>query len=286
MASWEDGPEYAPVERPSGYTEPAVEPLEMAPPRETPFADVPMVRPRDYAVQGDERPLSSYEPELGPSRDPGQPFEVARSTMTEVDSAWGLVHHYHVDAEGWPPPSDPAYPDPRTPIQVHGAGQPAAFAPTPGHDPEWLPDSPVQAHWGSPETAPTPRAVTFGAVINAMTVPTFAILLIGGLAIAVPFFSWLSPLMFILAFATATQIAYRRHWVRNTFLVASGALGATLVAGALMSGGSLRTLMELVTAVSTATCWIVLAALMVIMWQALSNGEQPDPPAASPPGWD
>lgn len=301
MATWEDGPEYAPVERPSGFTQPPVEPLDatgaVAPPRE-PLAEAPPARPRDYAAQGDQAPLSSYQPELGPARDPGQPFDVDRSTLTEVDSAWGLVQHYHVGADEWAP-AGPGFPDPRAPIQVSGA-QASGVVPMPGQ-PEVLSESPVQSHWGPPGTGPvtqfpgtaapaaptpvTPAPVTFGAVFNGITVPTFATLLIGGLAIVVPFFSWLSPLMFILAFVTASQIGYRRNWVRNTFLVGSGALGATGVAGVVLSGGNLRPVLDLVTAVSTATCWIVLAALMVIVWQALSAGEQPEPPDATPPGW-
>jgi hypothetical protein len=292
MASWEDGPEYAPVERPSGFTAPTAKPLDVAPkpldvapkPLDTaapPTVPAPPTRPADYHTSGPERPLESYQPALGPSRDPGEPFAMARSTMTEVDSAWGLVHHYHVDAENWPPPGGPPLPDPRAPIRVQGTGPSPSVSTGPGQGPELLPPGPVPPSGAYPAEHP----VTFGAVFNAVTVPTFATLLIGGLALAVPFFSWLSPLMFILAFATATQISYRRNWVRNTFLVASGALGATLVSGVLLSGGNLSALLDLIAAVSTATCWIVLASLMVIVWQALSNGEQPELPGPIQRGW-
>lgn len=124
--------------------------------------------------------------------------------------------------------------------------------------------------------------VGFGDVFNAVTVPTFVTLLVGGLAMAVPFFGWLSPLMFILAFSSANRIAYRRHWVRNTFLVAVGALATTALAGFLLTT-DLLALLELIAAVSTAICWIVLAALMVIVWQAMTAGEQPEELDASSP---
>lgn len=287
MASWEDGPEYAPVERPTGFTAPVATPLDTAPEPPGPLAGAPQVRPCAYTPAGLERPLSSYHPATGPHRDPDQPFEVARSTMTEVDSAWGLVHNYHVDGEGWPAGALGA-PDPRAPILLPGATPPpvagviapAAYPPDPAYplDPGHPPD---------PAYPSEEQPVEFGAVFNAVTVPTFVTLLIGGLAMAVPFFGWLSPLMFILAFTTANRIAYRRDWVRNTFLVAAGALATTAVAGFLLAGNDLLTLLDLIAAVSTAICWIVLATLLAIVWQALGAGEEPDDGgSAAPRGWD
>lgn len=298
MATWEDGPEYAPAERPNGFVEPTVAPLDVAPPRHAPSAAAPLERPGDFSSESDRRPLATYLPSTGPQRNPEVPFEMARSTMTEVDSAWGLVHHYHVDAEGWAPMA----PDPRAPIQVGGVAPPHAIDQfLPGHiPPQQLPAGqypppdqaqPVQPGWGPPQGYPgqayqNQRGASFGAVFNAVTVPTFVTLLIGGLSMAVPFFGWLSPLMFIMGFATANRIAYRRNWVRNTFLVATGALATTAVAGFLLSSGDLLGWFDLVSAVSTALCWIVLVALMAIVYHALSNGDQPDhPDHRTPRGW-
>ena len=45
MATWEDGPEYAPVERPSQFENPDVAPLSTAPPVQQMAALAPKDRP-------------------------------------------------------------------------------------------------------------------------------------------------------------------------------------------------------------------------------------------------
>lgn len=289
MATWEDGPEYAPAERPSAFSAPGLPALPMAPPRVEHAPDAPRQRP-DFDQRAQLPPLTDHQPDPGPQRDPAEPYAVASSTMTAVDSAWSTVHHYHVQGDDpapqWAPPGGAPVappggapvgpPDPRLPIHPLGTSGPGAPAPRADRSgPEWLPPEPVPA--GAPRVRP-------GAVFNAISVPTFVTLLIGGLAIAVPHFGFLSPLMFILAFVTSSRIAYRRHWVRNTFLIGSGALGTTLVAGFLLAGTDLLALADLVYAVSTAICWLVLAALCLIVWQALAAGERPTQPARSA-GW-
>lgn len=304
MATWEDGPEYAPVARPTHFASPDLPALSIAPPRSSLSGEAPADRPR--FDQGEKQPeLRSYGPPPGPVRDPQEPYDVVRSTMTQVDSAWSMVHHYHVqgdDPAQWAPPTGqplgPGLPDPRLPILLAGtpgpppgalavagsapdAGPPAfpppAF-PQPGAtQPEWLPE-------GQPGRIGEP-GVAFGTVFNGVTLPVFLTLLIGGLAIAVPFFGFLSPLMFVLAFVSSGRIHYRRPWIRNTFLVATGALGTTVVAGLLMSPVDLLAFADLVYAVSTAVCWMVLIALFLIVWQALEAGDRPDFPRRAS-GWD
>ncbi|WP_432558536.1 hypothetical protein [Granulicoccus sp. GXG6511] len=267
MATWEDGPEYAPVERPSAFDEPAaVRPLEKAPPREMPSAGAPLVEPA-FDQRVEVAPLAEHHPARGPERDPEQPYAVASSVMTETDSAWSTVVHYHVQPEQH---AGPVAPDPRAPITVAGT-EIQHSAP----QPEWLPPEPV------PDAEPAP---TFGAVFNAMSAPTFITLLIGGLAMAVPLFGWLSPLMFVLAFLTSGRIAYRRHWVRLAFLVGAGALGTTIIVGLLFSPVDLLAYFMLVQAVSTVVCWLVLFAVLGIVWQALAAKEPPDHPGRRT-GW-
>lgn len=276
MATWEDGPEYAPVARPDLFTAPvAVSPLEPAPPIPVPSPDAPAHEPMfDQRVA--VRPLNEHIPDLGPQRDPQEPYAVAAAAMTSIDSAWGSVIHYHVQPGETPAGVTPAGPppyDPRAPILVTGAALSPMATAWPGPDgqpPESLPSGPVAQERPSP---------SFGAVFNAITAPTFITLLLGGLAMAVPLFGWLSPLMFILAFLTSGRIGYRRPWVRLAFLVGSGALGTTVLVGLLFSSSGGLAYFEVVQAVSTATCWLVLIALLGIVWQALGAGEQPEPRA-------
>lgn len=318
MATWEDGPEYAPVARPGSFASPEAPALSIAPPRPTPSAQAPAERPRfDQAEQLPE--LDTYGPPPGPERDPNQPYDVVRSTMTEIDSAWSMVHHYHVqgdDPAQWAPPTGqpvgPQQPDPRLPILLAGTPAPPpapvpGAGPVPATQPEWLPDAPVghnqlphapaghnqlpnapAGHNQLPNAPVGPTqepSIAFGTVFNAVTLPVFMTLLIGGLAIAVPFFGFLSPLMFILAFVTSGRIGYRRHWIRNTFLVATGALVTTIVAGLLMNPVDVLAFADLVYAVSTAICWMVLIAVFLIVWQSLAASDRPDFPRRAS-GWD
>ena len=281
MATWEDGPEYAPVERPSAFDAPAaVRPLEKAPPREVASAGAPSTPP-EFDQHADLAPLAEHHPDRGPQRDPRAPYDVASSVLTEADSAWSTIVHYHVQPEehpapphGFPPPATPLAHDPRVPFAATGpAGHTGAPA-VPGSfgAPEVLPPAPP---------GPQPTSPRFGEVFNAVTAPTFITLLIGGLAMAVPLFGWLSPLMFILAFLTSGRIAYRQHWVRLAFLVGVGALGTTVVVGLLFSPVDLLAYFQLVQAVSTVVCWLVLFAVLGIVWQALAANETPQHPRHS-----
>jgi len=97
MATWEDGPEYAPVERPNEFSIPDAAPLSVAPPYLQPAADAPSRRP-SFADPGQPvAPLAALVPAQEEPRDPGLPFEIVSSAATASESAWGAAH--------WSPPS-------------------------------------------------------------------------------------------------------------------------------------------------------------------------------------
>jgi hypothetical protein len=75
MATWEDGPEYAPLERPEEFTSPAVEPLDLAPPPPVPAA-LPAQRPVFTDPSDPVAPLAALVPAPADDRDPQQPFAV------------------------------------------------------------------------------------------------------------------------------------------------------------------------------------------------------------------
>ena len=96
MATWEDGPEYAPLVRPAVFDQPQVAPLAMAPPVQQMASLAPKDRPRFADPPVPVAPLATLIPPVADVRDPQQPFDVASSALT-TDSGWGGVH--------WSPPT-------------------------------------------------------------------------------------------------------------------------------------------------------------------------------------
>ncbi len=99
MATWEDGPEYAPLVRPDAFTEPTISPLSSAPPVEQLAAAVPNERPAFADPRESVAPLESLVPPIEAPRDPAEPFDVVTTALTSADSAWGAAH--------WARPSAP-----------------------------------------------------------------------------------------------------------------------------------------------------------------------------------
>lgn len=96
MATWEDGPEYAPTERPAAFAEPAVGIGLEAPPPAPPAPVLPAQQPAFDGPPQPGPPLAALVQEPPAVRDPQQPFDVASSVMTAESSAWASAH--------WAPP--------------------------------------------------------------------------------------------------------------------------------------------------------------------------------------
>lgn len=121
MASWKDGAEYAPIERPNGFATPVATALEDAAPYRaaTPGAGE---APSTYQ-QAASVPLDQLLPRTATPRDPRAPFDVA-SAMLTGDSAWGATHR--ADQPHWTPSFDPR--QPLLPTSI-GTGTATSFAP-------------------------------------------------------------------------------------------------------------------------------------------------------------
>ncbi len=93
MATWEDGPEYAPLERPDAFADPSVATVGLAAP---PPAPVPPPAPTERPAFADPGqpvpPLAALVPAPPARRDPNVPFDVAASLMTAETSAWASSH--------------------------------------------------------------------------------------------------------------------------------------------------------------------------------------------------
>src|SRR5438128_10980618 len=81
MATWQDGPEYAPTARPDEFAEPSVAPLE-SPPPVAQLAGAPLERPRFGEPAAPVAPLESLVPAPADQRDPSLAFDVVSSTLT------------------------------------------------------------------------------------------------------------------------------------------------------------------------------------------------------------
>lgn len=146
MATWEDGPEYAPAQRPAGFAAPEVADLDVAPQRQFLSAGAPTQRPV-FEQRHQVAALTEHQPHAGPQRDPREAFEVSSSVMTESSaSAWGAAHSTLLEAStpdpGWAAPSGapagapPAHRTlPTAPAVLQGVPHPGDVAGPPIHDP-------------------------------------------------------------------------------------------------------------------------------------------------------
>lgn len=285
MATWEDGPEYAPRERPAGFDAPAVAPLDVAPPRTDPSAGAPVIAP-EFHQEHAQPPLAAYAPETGPERDPQQAFAVASATLTDDTNAWGAVAHHHADAQAqWAPPvGEPVAPagppqsvphpdavvgpppvDPMTPITLTQGRRGPAEGPVGPPDP--FPPPPA---WQPPSGPPPPVAFTVGGWFAAMRPATVGLLLLGGI------FWIISPLCFAGAAWSAWGIRRRSEWIRNAVMVGVGVLGVTAVLTSVMLAGDLGQTWTVLGQVSMVVCWLFLAAVAAIVGLSLARGEQPE----------
>ena len=116
MATWEDGPEYAPVERPDAFAEPTAATIGLeAPPPSPSAAPAPVERPVFADPTRPVPPLATLVPEPPARRDPQQPFDVVSSVMTADTSAWASAHWTGHESSGPPRPAAAAVPAPALP---------------------------------------------------------------------------------------------------------------------------------------------------------------------------
>lgn len=192
MASWEDGAEYAPVERPDGFATPSAAPLEHVAPAaaETPGA---ISAPDGYADTASGIPLDRLTPSSGAPRDPRQPFDLATTALTG-DSAWGTAHR--ADVGVLTPTFDPLRPittssttavlpntvtefPPPSSAPVIPAGQ--QFPPPSGPPGQWAPQPPGQPE--QPSATPMPVSTvqllwtSAGLLLLGFFIPMMAIIL-------------------------------------------------------------------------------------------------------------
>lgn len=227
MATWEDGPEYAPLQPPDQFSLPDAPPLSVASPPEA-LPDVPGDRPGFGDPDRPVAALAALDPDAGgDDRDPRQPFDVESQTMTEggnTGGAWGAAHWRPPTGApiqptataqaGWGPPPGPQAP-PTGPVAVQSSA-PGSVAgmPAPG-TPEWFGPGP-----GGQQAQQRPT------LWNASPAGALIMLLISLTWFAAPF-----------TFAVAFILTGRAQYARQKLLIAF-----TIVGGAALTIATISTL--------------------------------------------
>ncbi len=260
MATWEDGPEYAPVEWPSAFVAPDALPLTAAAPHLDASAGASVVPPERFEQPKEAVPaLADLVPAPGDVRDPAEPFHVASAVMT-AGSAWGSAHSTQAFAV---PAALPAW----TPDQAVASAYPPPQAvqgfPAPG-TPEWFgpPTAPYE-----PEQVHVPLNV--GTVAEGMSWGLIITLLLGGIL------SYLSPVLLLIAFLLTGQVRYRRREMKVAIIVA---MVIVVIAGAgAMAGTSDATLAwESMDTASVWCCWLLILVGASLSVLAIRRGERPE----------
>lgn len=162
MATWEDGPEYAPLERPELFRAPASAVALLPGPAEpNPAEGAPTVPPAAYQPPA-AAPLEQVVVPDKDVRDPREPYEVAAATMApDTSSAWSATH--------FRPPTHPF--ETRSTVAVAPAPAPVAqFDPNrPIAASSWIP--PVQQLPGGPAGPAGPWGAPAAPPVQPMPAP-------------------------------------------------------------------------------------------------------------------
>jgi len=280
MASWTDGAEYAPIERPDGFATPRTDPLSVAAPAANPADDQPAQRPVEYAAAPAALPLDRLVPAMAQTRNPAAPFQ---TTGAVTDSAWGALGVPNPTA-GWTPtqplptsgtgvavqqhPRPAAFPAPVTPPFPGIPGASAYPLPVPGHHagapaqypaPTGAPSFPAPT--GAPSFPPPTGLPGFPAPVDRPTAPpaegllrsTTPMMLV---LLAGAFIQPLSPVLFAVAFALALVTDQGRKvnvWIFTAMSVVIGFFGVL----GMVDGTS----WDLMATAALGACWLTMVAV-------------------------
>ena len=262
MATWEDGPEYAPALRPDHFAEPAG-----AAPAGRTAGPPPVRRLRSSAPPSTIRRLRwhRWRPWSHRSRTPATrrlPFDVVSATLTEATSAWSATH--------WSPPAGPPLLDGSLPLAAGTCRRPRRgrrSGPSVAHSPARSRRR-ARPQWFQP--APPPYAPTDTGpertrrIAQALTLGVIICLAVGGIV-------WpLAPITLA-------------HRLRPGQPRQSGTTGRSSASSrppsrcwsssawsaALLSDGFFSDWWELVARWSQVLCWLTLVAGWIAVWRGL-----------------
>lgn len=257
VATWEDGPEYAPVDWPTGFVAPAIAPLDDTPPAPDLSAGAPLEPPARFDTPHDPvPPLAALVPDSGPVRDPHEPFQVTSAVVTD-GSAWGSVHSAS---------AGPIAPATWTPDQAVAS----AYAPPPPMQGFPAPGTP---QWFGPgatyETNQLQVPLTFATVTEGLSWGLIITLGVGGLV------AFLSPVLLVVAYFLVAQTRFRRGIVKIGFYMAM-VIVVLAGAGAFLGGNDVDIAWTSMGTVSIVSCWLLLLYGLVVEAVAIRSGDRPE----------
>ncbi|MDR1511948.1 MAG: hypothetical protein LBS56_00475, partial [Propionibacteriaceae bacterium] len=172
MATWRDGPAYAPKERPAAFAQPEAT-VSLAPsPPPPPAPPPPPLPPAGFmAPATDLPPLAALAARREVERDPTAAFDTVTTTITQPGSAWGSVHNTAPRLDL--PLAAPVWTADK-PWQSQYSPPPAVNGqfPAPG-TPQWFATGPVEQH--KPATVP----VTVQTLAESVGLPYLIVLVLG-----------------------------------------------------------------------------------------------------------
>ncbi|MDR1214395.1 MAG: hypothetical protein LBK54_10000 [Propionibacteriaceae bacterium] len=254
MATWQDGPAYAPLQRPLAFAQPASGVSLEPPPAQPGPPPAPPQPPTAFTPPtGPVKPLDQLRAVRSDQRDPNQPFAVVEATLTSA-SAWGSVHS---TAPGTTPGQAPGGWVADQPWQSSYAPPDATSQfPTPG-TPQWFGPSSYQT--------PTKLAqpVTLNNLIQATSVPYLLTLLLG------LFIPALSPACLLVATFFVATAVYRR----KQMMLMMGVLWGFIIMALIFT--SLSTTDFDLTNAALACCGLAAVGGLAIQFFALRAGDRP-----------
>ena len=261
MATWMDGPEYAPLERPDEFVDvPHQNVLTAPPPQPTP-PPAPPEQPA-FSPPPTSTDLAAIVPPQPDARDPHAPFEMTVASVTSWSGKEGDEAPWTPDqplAAGTTPALSDFAPPVGTPVL------PAAQAAFP---------APGTLAWFAPsQDQPQPPAngpVSLRDLVNAVTVPALISLLLG------IFVHPLSLLLLVVGLVAASRIAYRHRHIS----IVIGATAAVLVLVVVVLIANDADMYSFFEDLSTAAQYLsaaVAIALVAICQRALAHHEKRRP---------
>ena len=308
MASWEDGPEYAPLERPAEFDPADTAPLDEAPPFEQPAENAPQERPQFSGPAESVAPLATLDPAATDQhRDPNRPFDVVTSTITADPSAgpsaWGSVHGGSgggpgggsgngsgggsgggAAGPGWGPPTGmpvaPPFGDPGSfgapPTQPNLPNWPAPTDPMnlsagPATGQNGFPAPGTNGWFGYESSQPPSEAPPpdAKALAQAVTPPVIIFLL---LAFIYP----LAPITFVIAWVLSSRITVARRAVLRSFGAALAAIVLFFLIFLAASDGTTGAYTIFSRCVFFFS-WAELVVVGLLVWRGLKR-QPPQPP--------
>ena len=247
MATWKDGPRYAPLERPIAFAEPAatvdLAPAQVQAPASPPAAmtEPPVEIPTDFTPQGSPMPLDRIVPAPGSVRDPSTPFSTATLILSEQGPSTGE----------------------RAPTQPYHV-----VSAIPVETKSWTPPAPAQV------PAQTVRPVSLSDCWAAAYPPFVITLVVAGIVGMVQAFLAVA-LLVASPFIFVPRVRFRVAQLRNVNFVIIGILAIGWVVTLVLDSSMYNMDLDLSVWILIG-CWGLALVDIFLQWLGLRNGESPN----------